>query len=48
MKFFALLLLVGLALGLGGCADGGHYTESQMAAQHSGYDPTGHTRGTRY
>ncbi|MDQ6655219.1 MAG: hypothetical protein M3Y80_05335 [Verrucomicrobiota bacterium] len=39
-SLLSLLALVGILTLLGGCAgeDGGHYTSSQVAAQHSQYD----------
>jgi len=43
MKPLALLVLAIAAINLfAGCAseDSGYYTPSQVAAQHSGYDPT--------
>ncbi|MDQ6622634.1 MAG: hypothetical protein M3Y86_04010 [Verrucomicrobiota bacterium] len=51
MKLFSLCLLA-IALGtfFTGCAseDNGYYTPTQVAAQHSGYDPTYRLSGTSY
>lgn len=51
MKLLPICLLaLALITFLPGCAseETGHYTPSQMAAQHADYDPTPHTYGTRY
>ncbi len=52
MKFWPIYL-IGIALlpFLSGCASSessGGYTPTQLAAQHSGYDPTPRTYGTAY
>ncbi|MGZ4982927.1 MAG: hypothetical protein ACXWHF_08045 [Chthoniobacterales bacterium] len=50
MKLFLICLIAGvLVTFLSGCAgDSGYYTQSQLDAQHAGYDPTPHVYGTRY
>ncbi len=45
MRLLLCLLAAALLTLLSGCASGdtGYYTPSQVAAQHSGYDPTART-----
>ncbi|MGI8820111.1 MAG: hypothetical protein ACR2ID_04475 [Chthoniobacterales bacterium] len=50
MKLIALALLaVATVMFVSACADeNAQYSQSQLAAQHSGYDPSGHLSHTRY